>query len=358
MSTITGEAHTANGEIFVSVYALNTTDLAGYTVTLAYDTTQVSFKRVGENGLQSEKNMLFSNGGMALFIGTPPENGRVEFAGVSLGAFLNTTPSGNGLLALYRFIPTAQFSETNFQIDRAIFQSGDVRDTVATGGIARLVADDGSPIPSTGAGEEIPGLILIDLDPAEGNQGLKLKGGIKSGDIIKVQLFADEFPEISGFGVNIETSQGALIYIDKSFVAGEFIPGGLVVATNRDGIIDAGVASLSGATGRGTGFLGELDLRVTDSFVDSTYFAIVTVGFTLRDGTIQEVPVRIIGRLETAGGLVGDFSGDGTVGFSDFILFAQAFGSPVFDPKYDLSNDGKIGFADFLIFATVWGTRA
>ena len=58
------------------------------------------------------------------------------------------------------------------------------------------------------------------------------------------------------------------------------------------------------------------------------------------------------------GGLVGDFSGDGNVGFSDFILFAQAFGSPDFDPKYDLSNDGKIGFADFLIFATAFGTSA
>jgi hypothetical protein len=58
-------------------------------------------------------------------------------------------------------------------------------------------------------------------------------------------------------------------------------------------------------------------------------------------------------------GLQGDFSGDGEVGFSDFILFAQQFGLQEgnlgFDPTFDLVRDGEIGFADFISFALLFG---
>ena len=54
-------------------------------------------------------------------------------------------------------------------------------------------------------------------------------------------------------------------------------------------------------------------------------------------------------------GRTADFTGDGQVGFADFLLFAQAFSSPVFDARFDLNRDGQIGFADFLIFAGVYG---
>lgn len=61
--------------------------------------------------------------------------------------------------------------------------------------------------------------------------------------------------------------------------------------------------------------------------------------------------------LEFAGfpGRTPDFNGDGNIGFPDFLLFAQAFSSPVYDPRFDLNRDGLIGFADFLIFASVYG---
>jgi hypothetical protein len=46
--------------------------------------------------------------------------------------------------------------------------------------------------------------------------------------------------------------------------------------------------------------------------------------------------------------LVGDFNGDGLVGFGDFVLFAQGFGG--MDTRFDLNGDGQVGFGDFLIF--------
>ena len=53
--------------------------------------------------------------------------------------------------------------------------------------------------------------------------------------------------------------------------------------------------------------------------------------------------------------MTGDFDGNGRVGFSDFFLFADAFGST--DPLFDLDNDGRIGFNDFFLFADQFGTE-
>ncbi len=69
----------AGDEILVSVYASNTVDLLGYTLTLAYDSEQVSFKRVDEDGAEGEKNLLSSTGGSTtVFIHTAPADSQVE----------------------------------------------------------------------------------------------------------------------------------------------------------------------------------------------------------------------------------------------------------------------------------------
>lgn len=80
-----------------------------------------------------------------------------------------------------------------------------------------------------------------------------------------------------------------------------------------------------------------------------------------------EVPLRGFG-IESADYVIpadpvarADFSGDGTVGFDDFLAFASAFGSNTGESKYDLRIDmdgnGTIGFTDFLIFASTFGKR-
>ena len=43
-----------------------------------------------------------------------------------------------------------------------------------------------------------------------------------------------------------------------------------------------------------------------------------------------------------------DFNGDGQLNLTDFILFAQNFGSS--NPDFDLSGNGKVDLADFIIF--------
>lgn len=48
-----------------------------------------------------------------------------------------------------------------------------------------------------------------------------------------------------------------------------------------------------------------------------------------------------------------DFDGDGEVGFSDFFLFTEAFGSG--NPRFDLDASGRVDFADFFLFAEHFG---
>ncbi len=56
-------------------------------------------------------------------------------------------------------------------------------------------------------------------------------------------------------------------------------------------------------------------------------------------------PVTFTGTAEAT----PDFDGDGETGFSDFFLFADAFGGS--DPRFDLDGSGSVDFGDFFLFA-------
>ena len=51
--------------------------------------------------------------------------------------------------------------------------------------------------------------------------------------------------------------------------------------------------------------------------------------------------------------LRSDFDNSGSVDFSDFLLFAGAFGSS--DAQFDLGGNGLVDFEDFLVFASEFG---
>ena len=58
--------------------------------------------------------------------------------------------------------------------------------------------------------------------------------------------------------------------------------------------------------------------------------------------------------------LQGDLDNDCHVDWTDFLMFADVYGSSVGDPNYnvlaDLDNDGAVDWTDFLMFADVYGT--
>jgi hypothetical protein len=84
----------------------------------------------------------------------------------------------------------------------------------------------------------------------------------------------------------------------------------------------------------------------------------------------DDVTLTIGGRTQYhpwAGGVDGgglgsaDFDGDGSVDFTDFVLFAKAFGRSAgddgFNPRCDLNDDGAVNFTDFVHFANAFGRR-
>lgn len=52
-------------------------------------------------------------------------------------------------------------------------------------------------------------------------------------------------------------------------------------------------------------------------------------------------------------GIKGDFNLDGSVNFTDFLLFASAFGGTA--PRFDLEGNGRVDFGDFLILIANFG---
>ncbi len=93
-------------------------------------------------------------------------------------------------------------------------------------------------------------------------------------------------------------------------------------------------------------------------FVNSVAFSPdgTTLASGSNDGTVLVWDVSLYITPQTPD---PDFDGDGTVGFSDFLLFTSLFGlsrgDEQYDAKYDLDGDGTIGFGDFLIFARSFG---
>ena len=204
---------------------------------------------------------------------------------------------------------------------------------------------------SVGPQEETPGPIKVDLNLADGNQGLTTATGVRPGSQVTIQLFAEDFPEVIGFRLSVVYDESMLSYAPGNFTPSNFIAGATPLDKGVDGLVDAGLVSLSGSTASGSGFLGDISFDVDNGFADSTFVIITEIGLSLSSGSLQAYPVRITARLLESS--PADFDGDGSVGFSDFLLFAFAFGTN--DIQCDLDGDGSVGFSDFLLFASEFG---
>lgn len=99
--------------------------------------------------------------------------------------------------------------------------------------------------------------------------------------------------------------------------------------------------------------LAQLFFPISDLMVGDT---VSFLGFPISEGVIQAL---IVIRQAPSQTRSADLDGDGDVDFSDFLLFAAAFGTSEGVPGYsaaaDLDGDGTVAFSDFLIFANAFG---
>jgi hypothetical protein len=207
------------------------------------------------------------------------------------------------------------------------------------------------------------GPFAFEFDQAPGNQGLYFFEDVAPGDIVEVEILIG----VTGSG----NFAGRLIYDPTqvepqldAFVFGEQTGSGSVVVTS-----DPAIEPYDGVRNRVT--LGaDLTVEVTPMRLLSAPFT-VQPGFTSTaritldnpwfwDGTGAQTVPGLAVELRAPQSQSGDFDGDGSVGFADFLEFAGSFGKTApagsAEAKYDLDGSGDIGFGDFLIFAGAFGT--
>ena len=175
-------------------------------------------------------------------------------------------------------------------------------------------------------------------------------GGIEVIDLANLRSEGVVLGEMA-FGGNLSSlamvsdDEGYVVVLDASFVNAvkRFDLATQSVSSPLDGLTGGFVPSLGV-------FGGRLYVLDQGSFADPA-----AVGVRVYDVKTDELVAGPIstGLLPTSIAFVGsvaDFNGDCVVDFSDFLVFASAFGKAESDAMFDLDGNGSVDFPDFLIF--------
>jgi Tol biopolymer transport system component len=204
------------------------------------------------------------------------------------------------------------------------------------------------------------GLISLDFDMADGDQEQRITGDAEPGRTYEMQINLKRGLQIAGWSLTIEFDPSQVRYSSNSFTPSDYIPGLIPLVDEQTRSISVGGTVLgSTAIGSGQGALGTLSFEVLEGFSGSTDLVATENNFRFEGGgseKYQVLSVVTITEEHVEPPTQGDFDGSSKVDFTDFFLFADAFGGT--DPTFDLDRDGDVGFDDFFIFADNFGKEA
>ena len=207
------------------------------------------------------------------------------------------------------------------------------------------------------AGPNANAVLSLDLI-ADGGAGNGADDGVTSGTVsgqgttIAIEIFATGV-RTSLIGMFLEFDFDSSLL---SFVEAENSAFSLAVPAGSTGTL---FGTLNPARLASSGFLARAEFT-TVSDVTGREFSIGIESVTLAESTTSSDELITTSVITFNASPSPDFDGDDWVGFSDFLIFAQAFGSErgdgTYDARIDLNSDGSIGFTDFLIFAQSFGS--
>ncbi len=207
------------------------------------------------------------------------------------------------------------------------------------------------------AGPNANAVLSLDLI-ADGGAGNEADDGVTSGTVsgrgttIAIEIFATGV-RTSLIGVTLEFDFDASLL---SFVEAE---NNAFSLTLPEGSTGTHLATRNPVTLASSGFLARAEFT-TVSDVTGREFSIGIESVTLAESTTSSDKLITTSVITFNATPSPDFDGDDFVGFSDFLIFAQVFGSErgdgTYDARIDLNSDGSIGFTDFLIFAQSFGS--
>ena len=196
-------------------------------------------------------------------------------------------------------------------------------------------------------------------NPAQNNNAQTLPEQ-QAGDTIRFQLFVP-----AGAG---QTTNGYALELD---LPGKTFSSSVGTVSGRDwtgaALVSRGSKELSalfvtGATVPSTGYLGQVDLQVTQPLEDGATLIVKSMSLTSgRDVDQLDVSNAVISfTAPSASTCPGDFDGNEKVDIADFLSFVDVYGSSSSDATYnaqmDLDSNGSVDIADFLAFVDVYGT--
>ncbi len=209
------------------------------------------------------------------------------------------------------------------------------------------------------AGANANAVLSLDLIPG-GGAGNQTDDGVTSGTVsgrgttIAVEVFA----------TGVRTSLAGMILkfdFDATLLSFVKVENSAFPLTLPEGSVGANLAAGNPVALASSGFLARAEFS-TVADVTGRQFSIGIESVTLAEGPTSSDELRTGGEVTfniAPPPPSPDFDGDNHVGFSDFLIFASAFGSRQGDGRYnnaqDLNADGSVDFTDFLIFAQSFG---
>jgi hypothetical protein len=195
--------------------------------------------------------------------------------------------------------------------------------------------------------------LFLDLDTKPGNQNVVKSLGLTGAADISIQVFGDRIRFMTGFILRFKYDKKQLVF--DTFLPAATLPNPQSLPpsiTQLDATlseVEVAGASFSGSANVEAGLLGTLFFKANETL---TRTGVVMTGAEIRrGGTFNAFNTQLSIELSR---LDSDFDKDGTVGFRDFLLFAEHFGSQRgqdrYDATFDLLPDSNINFADFVLF--------
>lgn len=204
----------------------------------------------------------------------------------------------------------------------------------------------------TSAGPNANAVLSLDLIP-DGGTGNRIDDGVTSGGVSGIgQTIA---VEVFSTGVNTPLVGFVLkLDVDASLLAFIKAENSQFPLTLPEGSAGTNFATGTPVSLASSGFLARAEFETIVDVTDRAFsigIEIVRLAESTTSGDVLTTN-RVIAFNSAPS---PDFDGDGTVGFSDFLQFAERFGEQQGDARFDLDGDGKVGFSDFLILARHFG---
>ncbi|MDE2889987.1 MAG: hypothetical protein OXR72_17430, partial [Gemmatimonadota bacterium] len=192
--------------------------------------------------------------------------------------------------------------------------------------------------------------------PAQNNNAQTLPEQ-QAGDTIQFQLFAPDGGGRSTNGFTVELDMPGRTF--SSYIgdmSGTDWNGAALVIRGQQ----LSALFITGATVPSSGYLGQVDLRVSQALEAGATLAVKSLSMTSGREVDQLNVSKAKISFTAVSACPGDFDNSGSVDLADFLAFAGAFGTSSSDANYDARSDldgsGSVDLADFLLFAGVFGT--